>query len=50
MKMWKWWSDVDRIKPKYIEKKNCQSSTFSHNESHINRAGIEILFFAVGGL
>jgi hypothetical protein len=48
--MCKWWSDVDRIKPKYMEKKNCQISTFSHNESHKNLAGIEILVFAVGGL
>jgi len=48
--MWKWWSDVDRIKPKYMEKKIVKVPLFSHNESHINGAGIEILVFAVGGL
>jgi hypothetical protein len=47
--MWHLWRDADRIKLKYMEKK-CQSSNFFQDEFHINRAGIEILVFAMGGL
>jgi hypothetical protein len=46
--MWQWWSDTERIIQKYMEKKLSKLQLF-HEESHISRAGIEILVFVVGG-